>query len=163
MINPTERFLVNPDNHSASAQDSSLHQPRVPIVYHFFALSSSLASTRAVSQRSTAIATTIHQPPTDLPPMLSGLRVVPDKLRRRLLSLAFSRLLRLQRKSLVSHSWRTREKDRRRPPASHRRSISRRRAARGLRELDCPGWCSGDCVFLGRAAGRRWRCWPVGF
>jgi hypothetical protein len=142
MINPTERFLVNPDNHRASAQDSSLHQPRVPIVCHFFALSSSLASTRVIFQRSTAITTTIHQPPADLPPMLSGLRVVPDELWHRLLSLAFSRLLRLQRKSLVSHSWRTREKDRRRPPASHRRSISRRRAARGLRELDCPGWCS---------------------
>lgn len=143
---PTKRLLVNLTTRTASPQDSPYRQPRVPIIYHLCTSSPLFTSTRATFRRSTIIAVAIHQSSPDLSPMLPGLSVMPNKLWHRLLPLAFACLLWLQRKSLVSHSWRARQKDCRRPLqpslSSHRRSISMRHAARRFREFDLCSWCN---------------------
>jgi hypothetical protein len=91
-----------------------------------------LISNRAVILRITAIVIAIHQSSTDLPPMLSRLRIMANQLRHRLLPLTFAGLLRSQRKSLISQVRRAREKDCRRPlwrsVSGHRRSIPMRSA-----------------------------------
>jgi hypothetical protein len=163
---PIEALSIPPTT-VPSPQDSSPRQPRVTIVYHFCALSLVLASFPAIFLRATVISTAIHQPSTDLPPVLSRLRVMPNHRWHRLLSLASARLLRPQRKSMVFCLRRDGKKDCRRAllPSlpSYKLSISQRHTPHGFRKLDCPVWCSGVRASPNRATGRSRRQWSAGF